>query len=208
MPALPREKSTAVRRKQIIDAALHCFTELGFTETTMDHIRRRSRASTGSIYHHFQSKDQLAAAVYLEGMVDYQRGVLGELERHRDAREGIFAMVRFHLRWVAEHPLWARYVFQMRQAEFLASTDPSIRELNQSFVRQVQRWFAPHIRGKRLRKLPRDLTIALLFGPSQEFTRQYLTGRSKTEITSASRTLADATWRALKTDSDEGAPEA
>lgn len=204
MPTLPREKSTAVRRKQIIEAALMCFTELGFTETTMDHIRRRSKASTGSIYHHFQSKDQLAAAVYLEGLLDYQSGVVAELERHRDAREGIAAMVQYHLRWVAEHPAWARYLFQMRQAEFLAPTDGTIEDLNHTFVGQVAKWFAPHIKAKRLRSLPRDLTIALLLGPSQEFTRQYLTGRSKTDITSASKTLAEATWRALKTDSEDG----
>jgi len=204
MPPLPREKSTAVRRKQIIDAALLCFTELGFTETTMDHIRRRPKASTGSIYHHFQSKDQLAAAVYLEGLLDYQQGVLAELKGHRDAREGISAMVQYHLRWVAEHPAWARYLFQMRQAEFLAPTDGTIQDLNYTFVGQVTRWFAPHIKAKRLRSLPRDLTIAILLGPSQEFTRQYLTGRTKTDITSASKTLAEATWRALKTDPDEG----
>ena len=203
MPTRPREK-TAVRRKQIIEAALLCFTELGFTETTMDHIRRRSKASTGSIYHHFQSKDQLAAAVYLEGLLDYQRGVLAELERHSDAREGISAMVRFHLRWVADHPAWARYLFQMRQAEFLAPTDATIQDLNHTFVAQITRWFAPHIKAKRLRMLPRDLTIALLLGPTQEFTRQFLTGRSKTDITSASNALAEATWRALKTESDEG----
>lgn len=204
MPSLPREQSTAVRRKQIIEAALRCFTELGFSETTMDHIRRRSKASTGSIYHHFQGKDQLAAAVYLDGLSDYQRGLLAELERHGDAREGIFAMVRYHLGWVAENPAWARYLFQMRQAEFLAPTDGTIERLNHDFVGQVTRWFAPHIEARRIRRLPRDLTIALLLGPSQEFTRQYLTGRSRTDITLASETLAEATWRALRTDPGDG----
>lgn len=199
-----RERSTAVRRRQIIEAALQCFTELGFTETTMDQIRRRSKASTGSIYHHFASKDQLAAAVYLEGLLDYQHGLLDELACHGDAREGIRAMVRYHLRWVADHTAWARYLFQMRQAEFLAPTDATIQDLNHTFVGEVTRWFAPHIEARRLRGLPRDLTIALLLGPTQEFTRQYLTGRSRTDILSASETLADATWRALKSETERG----
>ncbi len=203
MPPLPREK-TAHRRKQIIDAALACFTDLGFTETTMDHIRRRSNASTGSIYHHFQSKDQLAAEVYLDGLLDYQRGILEELGRHRDARQGIAAMVRHHLRWVADNTAWARYLFLMRQAEFLAPTDEAIQNVNRAFVKQVARWFEPHIKARRLRELPRDLTIALLLGPSQEFTRQYLTEQSKTDIASASETLAEATWRALKTEPEDG----
>ena len=34
----------------------------------------RARASIGSIYHHFRSKEQLAAALYVEGLRDYQEG--------------------------------------------------------------------------------------------------------------------------------------
>jgi AcrR family transcriptional regulator len=200
----PREKSTAVRRKQIIEAALQCFTEHGFSETTMETIRRRSKASTGSIYHHFQSKEQLAAEVYLEGLLDYQNGLLAELEEHNDAKGGVCAMVRYHLAWVAANTDWARYLFQMRHAEFLAPTEATFKNVSRRFVQQVSRWFAPHIRARRLQSLPKDLTISLLLGPSQEFTRLYLTGRTKTDITSASETLAEATWRALRTESNYG----
>ena len=200
----PREKSTAVRRKQIIEAALHCFTEHGFTETTMETIRQRSKASTGSIYHHFQSKEQLAAVVYLEGLLDYQNGLLAELEEHTDAKGGIDAMVRYHLRWVATNTDWARYLFQMRHAEFLAPTEATFKDVSRRFVQQVSKWFAPHIRARRLQSLPKDLTISLLLGPSQEFTRLYLTGRTKTDIETASGTLAEATWRALRTEANHG----
>ena len=57
----------ASRRQAILDAALACFTNKGFTETTMEDIRIRSGASTGSIYHHFSNKEMLARALYLEG---------------------------------------------------------------------------------------------------------------------------------------------
>jgi len=40
----------------------------------MADIRVRARASIGSIYHHFRSKEQLAAALYVEGLRDYQEG--------------------------------------------------------------------------------------------------------------------------------------
>ena len=72
---------TESRRKQIILTALACFVEMGFVDTTMEDIRVRSKSSNGSIYHHFKSKDQLAAAVYLEGIIDYQEGMAAELEK-------------------------------------------------------------------------------------------------------------------------------
>ncbi len=59
--------TTELRRKAILDAALSCFASKGFTETTMEDIRKISGASTGSIYHHFSNKEMLARALYLEG---------------------------------------------------------------------------------------------------------------------------------------------
>ncbi len=78
-----KHTTTAARRTEIIRAALACFTELGFTPTGMVDIRRKSNASTGSIYHHFKSKEQLAAEVYLEGIRDYQEGFVTALGRAR-----------------------------------------------------------------------------------------------------------------------------
>jgi AcrR family transcriptional regulator len=73
-----RNTGTVERRRQIIQAALSCFTAMGFANTTMEEIRIRSGASNGSIYHHFKNKDQLAVAVYLEGIIDYQSSLLNE----------------------------------------------------------------------------------------------------------------------------------
>ena len=49
-----------------MNAALELFVTKGFLATTMDDVRRRSGASIGSIYHHFGSKEDLAAALYVE----------------------------------------------------------------------------------------------------------------------------------------------
>ena len=70
--ARARLKRSEGRRREIIKAALTCFTEHGFEKTGMALIREHSGASTGSIYHHFQSKEQLGAAVYLESILDWQ----------------------------------------------------------------------------------------------------------------------------------------
>ncbi|MEJ2715811.1 MAG: helix-turn-helix domain containing protein, partial [Deltaproteobacteria bacterium] len=112
---------TPLRRQEIIQAALACFIEQGVAQTSMADIRRRSNASTGSIYHHFKSKEQLAAEVYLAGIGDYQDGFLAVLEEQRRARDGIFAVIRYHLEWVSGHPDWTRYLFQQAHAGFMAS---------------------------------------------------------------------------------------
>lgn len=201
----PRE-SSAARRRQIIQAALHCFSEQGFNRTTLEAIRTQSQASTGSIYHHFSSKEQLAAAVYLDGIIDYQTGFLTELCRHGQARSGILAMVDHHLRWVIEHPQWARYLFRMRHAEFMAEIEPSFKEQNQAFMERVTAWFTPHIERGTLRRLPRELYVSILFGPCQDFARRCLSGRARSDIAMASRALGEAAWRSLNSATTGEAP--
>jgi AcrR family transcriptional regulator len=185
------------RRRQIIEAALACFSELGFGETTMEQIRVRAGASTGSVYHQFRSKEELGVEVYLEGLGTYQAGFVAQLERHGEAEAGIRAIIAYHMGWVRQHPDWARYLFQMRQAAFLTASEQRIGELNAAFVGRVGQWLRPHVRAGRIRRVPRDLYAALLLGPCQEFSRAWLAGRADVDWDTATSELADAAWRTL-----------
>ena len=80
---------TPTRRKAIIEAALHCFTESSISETNMSDIIKRSGSSVGSVYHHFKSKEKLAASVYMDGIIDYQNGLTLALNSEIDAYSGI-----------------------------------------------------------------------------------------------------------------------
>jgi AcrR family transcriptional regulator len=185
------------RRRQILEATLACFSEAGFDQTTMEDIRRRSGASTGSLYHHFTNKEQLAAALYLEGLRNYQQGLLAELKRHKKARAGLTAIVRYHLTWVAEHTVWARYLFQMRHAESVATTEPLIVEQNQAFMAKVFEWIDPLVEKGEVKRLPRDLYLPMIIGSCHEFARLWLAGRTETETAKAAGALAQAVWTSL-----------
>src|SRR5208337_1811716 len=162
------------RKKEILNAALHCFSELGYNETTMPDICARARASNGSVYHHFKSKERLAAAVYFEGISGYQAGLLKNLEKATGAFNGIKAVIRFHLTWVSRNPDWARYLFQKRHSSFLSGTDQKFNVLNKAFVQRISKWFLRHVEEGSIRQMPWDIMIAILLGPCQEFARLFL----------------------------------
>jgi AcrR family transcriptional regulator len=189
--------ATQGRRREIIHAALGCFTEKSITGTSIEDICRRSGASVGSLYHHFISKERLASAVYLEGIRDYQSGLVRELERHEQAADGVRAVVRFHLKWVEKNPDWARFLFQQRHAMFMADSEDEFAHLNEDFIARMSAWFRKHIAAGEVRRLSPDLYPALLLGPSQEYARIYLTGTPATPIREAAAVLADAAWTAL-----------
>jgi len=59
-----RHEPPAVRKKQILEAALRCFGEKGLRAATMDDVVAASGLSKGAIYSHFQSKDEIFRALY------------------------------------------------------------------------------------------------------------------------------------------------
>lgn len=198
MPVTTRAASTEKRRRKILDAALQCFLERGFAAATAEEIRERSGASIGSIYHHFGGKEGLAGTLHVEGLRDYQAGFLRELQRHRDARSGVQAVVRYHLRWVQQHADWARFLFHLREAEAVQAVKPEIREINRNFAAAVADWILPHMRNGVITPLPADVIGAVWIGPAQQFARQWLAGHATTTPQKATRVLAAAAWKSLR----------
>src|ERR1700736_430894 len=96
-----RVPRSASRREQILAAALDVFLAKGVARASIDDIRRRSGASIGSIYHHFDGKRGIAAALFVDALRGYQDDVLAVLDAHADTRAGIEAVVDHHLAWVA-----------------------------------------------------------------------------------------------------------
>lgn len=186
------------KRRQILEAALHCFTTRGVEATTIEDIRARSNASVGSIYHHFGSKEELASALYLAGLQSYQEGFLRELKRHRKAESGIRAVVSYHLGWIRNRASLARYLLYSREAEFLAPAEGAINELNRPFADAIMAWLRPHVEGGIVADLPLDLFQPILVGPLHQFSRQWLAGRVTATMDEAQEVLGRAVWRALR----------
>ncbi|HVR29891.1 MAG TPA: GTP cyclohydrolase II [Thermoanaerobaculia bacterium] len=220
---IPRAAASEVRRRKILDAALRCFSRSGLAETKMGDICAQAGVSTGSVYHHFAGKDQLAAALYIEGLRDYQRGFLAELRRHSTAERGIRAIVAHHIDWVVRHPDWARFLSQHRQADFLSSPVPHdsspteartaaeppgrenlaasrdvIENLNEAFRSEVAAWLLPFIERGEVARLPRELFAPVVMGPTLEYMTRWLATSGEDDPRRATEVLATAAWNALR----------
>jgi AcrR family transcriptional regulator len=188
-----RAEASDARRRSILDAALRSFEEHGVEGTTVDDVRRLSGASVGSIYHHFGGKEELASALYLDALRDYQRGLLELLRSDPDAELGIRALVRHHVRWVRDNRALAVYLLSRREPP-----SEELREMNLEVLAATSGWLEGQVRAGRVRRLPIDLYYTILIGPAQEFTRHWLEGHVKSSIEKAERELAEAAWRALR----------
>jgi AcrR family transcriptional regulator len=197
-------RGTDERRSAIIVAALACFTAKDYVNTTMEDIRRRSGASNGSVYHHVKSKEHLASEVYLAGIVSYQNGLTRALARSTGCRQGIRAMVRYHLLWVKSNPDWAGFLVRMRHAHFMGGAEDALRAANAGFSSEIGTFFRRHVADGSLRRLPPDLYLALILGPCQEFARRWLLAGEPVSLNGAIRELADSACRAVCTPEGTG----
>lgn len=195
-----RHARSLIRRRQVLDAALACFVEKGVQATAIEDICTASGASVGSLYHQFDGKNSVAAAVYLDALEDFQAAVGQSVTADTGAREGILAIVAAHVRWVEDNPARARFLQQARHGEVVAARAAEIAESNRTFGRAIAAWMTPHVAAGRLRALPLDLFIAQLLGPAQEYVRGRMSGRDGTAPDDAMHELGAAAWRSLGRD--------
>ncbi|HEX8067099.1 MAG TPA: TetR/AcrR family transcriptional regulator [Thermoleophilaceae bacterium] len=190
-------EARGTRRAEILDAALRCFTRSGYARTSIEDVVRESGASVGSVYHHFGGKEQLAAALYVDGMAGYQRGLEAELSADReDAEAAVKGLVRHHLRWVEANPDLARYLLSSREAEVVRASSRDLRAMNKRLFAATGRWVESL--GDAIRPMPFGLLHAVVVGPSQEFARHWLAGRARETIDEAEPVLAEAAWRGVR----------
>ena len=118
------------RRRQIMAAALACFSRQGFHRTTMQDIVRESGLSAGAFYRYFESKESIVAALAEEHHRS-EADSLARVDTAADATEALADLVRVSLgRLDDEHERrWRRVTVQL-WAEALR--DPRIMDVVRS----------------------------------------------------------------------------
>src|SRR5512139_3034331 len=106
----------ARRRQEILAAARACFLEQGFESTTIDHIRARSGASTGSIYHLFAGKEAILGALLIDAVTEWQKSLVAALDSANGAEEAVRAAVHRYCEFVETDPERARFMLTAPRA--------------------------------------------------------------------------------------------
>jgi len=82
-PSGPEADRGELRRQQILDAATECFRRQGFHSTSMATISKTAKMSVGHIYHYFDNKEAIIAAIVAKD-VDELVTLFADLDRSAD----------------------------------------------------------------------------------------------------------------------------
>src|SRR5689334_7378386 len=83
-----RNETVLDRRTQILEAAMTCFAECGFHQTSMHDISAEAGISVGLIYRYFKNKEEVIAALAAE----HKKDIAELLERAGEAPTLLEAM--------------------------------------------------------------------------------------------------------------------
>lgn len=178
--------------QRILTAALGCFLENGVQGTTVEQVRKRAEVSNGSFFHHFRTKQDLAEAVYLQGLDRHQTELLAVLLPQAGLQAGIEGVVRRHLTWVEENPQLA--AFLAAPPGWLAPRDaPGIAARSREFFQVVAQWLRDRGWGG---EPSLGVVVAVWMGPAHEYTRRWLLTSTEPPGGEANA-LSRAAWNAL-----------
>jgi AcrR family transcriptional regulator len=99
-PVRARRKKSDIKRSAIVSAAAKIFKKKGYAEATLAEIGKAAGTFAGSLYYHFDSKDQIVEEVLnigTTGVSDVVSAVVAALPAETSHREKIRAAMRAHL---------------------------------------------------------------------------------------------------------------
>ena len=186
------------RKDEILQAALACFTEHGVDVTTIEMIRDRSGASIGSLYHHFGNKERIIAALYLAGTAQYAELLQRGFASAASAEACVKLLVTSYIDWVVANPDWARFILHSRSRVEAGEMGDALREANRQHFAQILTALAEYRRQGLFKALPDDCFASVVIGPTHDLARNWLAGRTQSNLGECRELLAQIVWDSVK----------
>ncbi len=185
-------------RSRILDAALACFVESGYEQTTIARIRERSGVSNGALFHHFPTKEAIADALHVEAIEAFQQGLWDLLRSPpRSLRAAVIGSISHQLRWIEENGDRARFLYMRGQLDWDSAAAAQLQELNRNLAQAYREWMAPLLEDGQIRPMSIVLLNAIVSGPVHAIARRWLAGALRSPLRAYLDELADAATAAL-----------
>lgn len=185
-------------RSRILDAALACFVEADYAQTTIARIRERSGVSNGALFYHFPTKEAIADALYVEAIASFQQGLWQLLERPPvSVREAVRGVIAHQIRWIEANTDRARFVYARGNLDWDSPASAQLDQLNRKLADAYRQWMASFVEAGQMRPMPMLVLNAVVSGPTHAIARQWLAGQAGKPLYSYLDQLTDAVAAAL-----------
>lgn len=154
------------KREQILAAALSLFIENGFEKTPTSAISKAAGVATGTLFHHFKTKEDLINALYLEVKLALLENLASKTTPSLDLKGGTEANLKTQIQalwfnmidWVLKNPQEFRFMAQFGESAHIAN---STREKIEEAFAGSKALFSRGVEEGLFYDLPLDLLLSL-----------------------------------------------
>ena len=197
-PPPPRDLSAYAPRDRILAAALKLFVEQGYFNTNVPDLSRESQCSVGSIYHNFKNKEEVARALYLEGIRAFRVALDQSLKGKTEIDDIIRTVVRSFLQFSEVNHQLSKYLWLCRHNEFMSGMISHPTRVGfDSLGRTLTKAIRDGVRSKKLRPVKAHIFWSVLFGVPLSYVRDWLDGYHREPPSKVAEVIAETCLRAL-----------
>jgi AcrR family transcriptional regulator len=157
---MPEAQATATRRDELLAIAARLFAEKGFKNTTVRDIADAAGILSGSLYHHFDSKESMVDEILSTFQAELFAAYDDVLASDADARTKIERAVRLSFAAIDQHPDEVA-IFQ-NEADYLGNF-PRFAYLAERNAQSRNVWMTLLTEGVETGALKADLDITLTY---------------------------------------------
>jgi AcrR family transcriptional regulator len=186
-------------RERILAAALKLFVEQGYFNTNVPDLSRESKCSVGSIYHNFKNKEEVASALYEEGIKAFRRALEQRLDEKATVENFVKSLIRSFLQFSEVNQQLSRYLWLCRHHEFMTGNikHPTMVGFDR-FGRVLTKVIRKGVRDGQIRDVKANVLWSILFGIPLAYVRDWLEGINAAPPGIVAEDIVESCWRALK----------
>ena len=87
------------RKEAILDAAIHLFSENGFSATPTSAVAKKAGVAEGLIFHHFKNKNEILLHILNNLFDDYINEVKNTIQKADTGLNAVESVIRYHFRF-------------------------------------------------------------------------------------------------------------
>jgi AcrR family transcriptional regulator len=193
------EFSAHSSRDRILAAALKLFVEQGYFNTNIPDLSRESRCSVGSIYHTFKNKEEVATALYQEGIKAFRSVLYDALRTTTDPIETVRVTVKSFMKFSEVNHQLSKYLWLCRHNEFMTGmiqhpTKIGLDPLGRLLTANIKKGIKTGV----LSDLKANVIWTVMFGIPAGYVRDWLDGYNTEAPSKVSTELAELCVKSLK----------
>lgn len=149
------------KKKQIIITAIRLFVDQGFENTPTSQISKEAGVATGTLFHHFQTKEDLINEAYLYVKKRLASHLIEQVNPDDKFKERMKVLWVGGIRWSLEHKKEIDFSFMYGSSVYITR---NTREEYEDAFAPFQDFIKSGVKKKILKNLPNELLMSIYAG--------------------------------------------